>query len=146
MPISEKRLAARRANAAKSTGHKSLAIRRKAATFENLANAILIHNQYSRFVAWQLRFSPRICAPTAPKASAIAAPARLQNGKNQKKSRLERSNQLKTIDRASKSKAMRPIKTHSRPTKTALKAIKMGFRSAFSSHAAAERQLQTKTT
>jgi hypothetical protein len=45
MPISDKQLAANRSNAAKSTGPKSPAIRRNAATFENLANAILIEGE-----------------------------------------------------------------------------------------------------
>jgi hypothetical protein len=45
MQISDKQLAANRANAAKSTGPKSPAIRRNAATFENLANAILIEGE-----------------------------------------------------------------------------------------------------
>lgn len=44
MPLSEKQLAANRANAAKSTGPKT-PIRRDAANFDNLANAILIEGE-----------------------------------------------------------------------------------------------------
>jgi hypothetical protein len=45
MPLSEKQLAANRANAAKSTGPKTPSIRRNAANFDNLANAILIEGE-----------------------------------------------------------------------------------------------------
>ena len=45
MQISDKKLAANRANAAKSTGPKQPSIRRSTATFENLANAILIEGE-----------------------------------------------------------------------------------------------------
>jgi hypothetical protein len=45
MPLSDKQLAANRANAAKSTGPKTPSIRRNAVNFENLANAILIEGE-----------------------------------------------------------------------------------------------------
>ena len=52
MSISEKKQAANRANAAKSTGPKHPSIRKNSANFENLANAILIHGESrTQFIA-----------------------------------------------------------------------------------------------
>jgi hypothetical protein len=52
MPLSAKQLAANRANAAKSTGPKTPSIRRSAANFDNLANAIVIEGESrAQFVA-----------------------------------------------------------------------------------------------
>src|SRR6185437_10203063 len=72
MPISEKQLAANRANGVKSHGPKSPPIRRNAAAFENLANAILIEGESRpRFIALLNSFYAEF-RPTTPSERALA--------------------------------------------------------------------------